>query len=867
MLGVVISRWAFILLFLTSFAVLAQIPPQIPKSCESDAEPISGFLRAVADRPTAILFEQLGVAYGRAGNPQCAIAAFHRALGLDPNRTQTKYELALALIETHKPGAAAEQLRAVIANQADSFAAHNVLGLALQDLGRTAEAAAEFQTALRIKPDFGLAYYDLAQLMSAQKSYRAAIFYLKQGVSASPGPELAQQMRTALAIADAQVGDYDDAIPLFREATTAQPDSAELHFDLATAYAHGKNYADAVNEYREVLRLQPNRFDAQLLLGKALLNQSLVEESLPVLREYVRHSPKEPEGLEVLGDALKESSHSQEAIDILQRAIRANPASYKAHYDLGAVLGRANRLPDAIRELGVAVKLDPDSAEARYQLARLLTRNKEEAAAKEQLTKFSALKKNEDRQSKAGYFINRAGATLQQGRAQEAVSNYQQALALEPRDPKLHYNLAIALSKINDDEAEQRELKKAIELDPQFVEAHSQLGSSLLHAGWLAEAEREFRAAVNLDPQSSEALNNLGTVLGREGKNEDAEKLFRRATATDPGAPLGFVNLGLTLAAEKKYDEAQQQLQAALKLDPQNPGALNALGMLQGKTGHKAESVATFRQLAKLKPDSADAHLQLGIALADASDLDAALAEFATSIHLAPDSSVAYYNEGRAFYGLHRSDEAHRALESAVKLSPNYVDALLLLGALEHSSPYATELFRRVVTLDPGNTEARLYLGRNLLQEGKPEEAIAQWKEALKNDPDNLSVLSSLVRTLSQQKSPEAQEYLARLQATQKKEQVSDRVREMNNVALHSAEQNDWTQAIDQMRQAIDLCGQCPELGVLRKNIGLIYARKGDSRQAREQLQLALQLLRQGPDQAAASQALQQLDRTTPQPK
>ena len=863
MRAVVISRWACVL-FLNGCGILAQAQSaQIPKSCQSNIEPVSGLLRAVADQPTAMLFEQLGIAYGRTGNPKCAIAAFHRALDLEPGRTQSKYELALALIEAHAPAEAAEQLHAVIANQPDSFAAHNVLGLAFQDLGRTEDAANEFQTAIRIKPDFALAYYDLAQLRSAQKSYRAAVFYLTQGLSTSPSAEMAQQMRTALAVTDAQLGNYDDAIPLFREASTAQPESAELHFDLATAYAHLKNYTDAVNEYREVLRLDPHRNDAQLLLAKALLNQSLVEESLPVLRDYVQHNPNSPEGLEVLGDALKESSHSQEAIDILQRAIRANPATFKAHYDLGAVLGRSNQLQAAIRELRVAVKLNPDSPDARYQLARLLSRDKEDAASKEQLARFSALKEEEERQSKAGFFINRASAAFQQGHAEEARENYEQALALQPHDPKLHYNLAIALSKSNAAD-EQRELRKAIELDPNFFEAHSQLGSSLLSAGRLAEAEHEFRVAEGLDPSSPEALNNLGTVFGREGKNEDAEKLFQRAIAADPGAPLGFVNLGLTLAAQKKYDDAQQQLHAALKLDPKNIGALNALGMVEDKTGHKEESVATFRELVKLEPNSADAHLQLGIALADASNLDAALIEFSNAIRLAPDSSLAYYNEGRAFYGLHRLDDAHRALESAVKVSPNYVDALLLLGVLEHSSPYATELFRRVIALDPGNTEARLYLGRNLLQEGKHEDAITQWKVALKYDPDNLSVLSSLARTLSQQKSPEAQVYLARLQAAQKKEQVSDRVRELNNFALHAAEQNHWAQAVDQMQQAIDICGQCQEMGVLRKNIGLIYAREGDTRQAQQQLQLALELLPGGPDQAAAKQALRQLEGSAP---
>ena len=55
-----------------------------------------------------------------------------------------------------------------------------------------------------------------------------------------------------------------------------------------------------------------------------------------------------------------------------------------------------------------------------------------------------------------------------------------------------------------------------------------------------------------------------------------------------------------------------------------------------------------------------------------------------------------------------------------------------------------------------------------------------------------------------------------------------------------------------------------PQLGVLRKNMGLIYARKGDAEHARQELQMALKLLPNGPDLIATEQALQQLRQSSP---
>jgi tetratricopeptide (TPR) repeat protein len=220
----------------------------------------------------------------------------------------------------------------------------------------------------------------------------------------------------------------------------------------------------------------------------------------------------------------------------------------------------------------------------------------------------------------------------------------------------------------------------------------------------------------------------------------------------------------------------------------------------------------------------------------------------------------ALYNRGRVLYALRRNDDARDSLDRAVKLSPNYVEALLLLGIIVHSSPYATQLFQRVVEIDPANSQARFYLGRNLLQEGKRDEAIAEWKQAVEADPDNMSALSNLARTLSQTNRPEAPQYMRRLQALQQKQQLTDRVKELNNFALRSAEEKNWSEASEQLKEAIDLCGHCVQLGILRKNAGLIYVKQGDSFHARQELEIARRLLPEGPDLAAVKQALAQLD-------
>ena len=85
----------------------------------------------------------------------------------------------------------------------------------------------------------------------------------------------------------------------------------------------------------------------------------------------------------------------------------------------------------------------------------------------------------------------------------------------------------------------------------------------------------------------------------------------------------------------------------------------------------------------------------------------------------------------------------------------------------------------------------------------------------------------------------------------EERQQLTDRLKQLNNFALQAAKDNNWPQAISQIQEAINLCQRCPQLGILHKNIGLIYARKGE-----QQLQLALKLLPGGPDAVAAAETL-----------
>jgi len=100
-----------------------------------------------------------------------------------------------------------------------------------------------------------------------------------------------------------------------------------------------------------------------------------------------------------------------------------------------------------------------------------------------------------------------------------------------------------------------------------------------------------------------------------------------------------------------------------------------------------------------------------------------------------------------------------------------------------------------------------------------------------------------------------------RFQALQRSRQLSSQVKVLNNFALEAADARNWPQAVEQLQEAIKLCEKCEQLPVLHRNLGLMYARKGDLVRARGELQLALGT---NPQDADAANALRIMDRLQP---
>jgi tetratricopeptide (TPR) repeat protein len=827
----------------------------------------------------------LGMIQDRRGVLKEARQALLRSSKLDPSFLATHIYLGRMYLRSGKPDQAAAEFQAGVRLGDNGAAdAHYGLGLALNAQTQYEEALPNLRAAVASRPAeaprlFALGQTEvelarledirsLAQIESLPEGrttvpnpyYLAAISHLEQALAGSPTEELSRAIEMDLGVAYSHSGRDGEAARIFQKLLRFWPESPQLHFNLGVVYGHLQRYSEAVAQFHETLKLKSDDDNARLAVAHVYLSYGQFKDAIPYLRSYIQHKPANAHAYELLGRAYRRQGLYSEAVEVLRKGAQLDPQNYEARYDLGASLARLGHTEQAIEQLQEAKRLRPDGSEAAYELGLLLMKKNGQQAARGELEQFGQLKVQADQRMRAGVPNNQGNDLMKQGRVREAVAAYEAATRMDPGNAPFHYNLALAQAKLGDRAGEQRALQQAIKADPGFAKAHNQLGLSYLANGRQADAEKEFKKALEISPEFAEAENNLGVLYGRLGNDAQALLLFQKAAQHSPQYVDALANLGLALADQGKYEEARRTLQRTVTASPQNPGAYTALGMIAATTGRSGEASQYFRKATELQPSSSEAHINLGNALKEQFNFAGALKEFSEAVRLAPESALAHYNRGRLLYDAGNHQEAQAELETARRLSPDDPRTLYLLAlaaAQMNNFARSAELLKKLVQVETRDSDAQELLGEVLLRLGKTTEAIEHWQAALDVDPNKLMVLYDLSNLLGKLGRPEASNYARRLDALERRQQLTDLVLLLDHFSEEAARTHNWPEAVAQLQEAQRLCGACAQAPDLHRDLGLIYCRQGRIEDGRAELRMAAKLK---PDYSEVLKTLQVLE-------
>jgi tetratricopeptide (TPR) repeat protein len=154
---------------------------------------------------------------------------------------------------------------------------------------------------------------------------------------------------------------------------------------------------------------------------------------------------------------------------------------------------------------------------------------------------------------------------------------------------------------------------EALRTRPNFDLALDNLAIVLLNQGKSTEALPLLLRAVQVNPSFADAQNNLAVALERAGKIDDAITHYNQAIRLDPALEVAHVNLAKLLATHGKVDEAVREYLEASRLKPDDALPHYDLGIIFNGKGDIHRAVAEFETAVRLKPGYAEAQRALMI--------------------------------------------------------------------------------------------------------------------------------------------------------------------------------------------------------------------------------------------------------------
>ncbi len=238
---------------------------------------------------------------------------------------------ALWFAEVHSAQGKLERLGAIVADLPASVRAHFNYATALQEAGRTDEAAREFSAALRLNPGSAKAHVNLAALLMEK-------------------------------------GKLDEAQIHFEQALRIEPNNAEYHSGYAYLLDQLGHDERAAAECEASIRLAPKSAQAHYSYGAFLEKHGKVDEAIAHYREALQADARLVDAHIDLGSLLFDKGQVAEAKDHFQKASSLNPKLAQPHNYLGKVFLREGDVDHAVLQFQEALRLHPDFPEAEENL-------------------------------------------------------------------------------------------------------------------------------------------------------------------------------------------------------------------------------------------------------------------------------------------------------------------------------------------------------------------------------------------------------------------------------------------------------------------------------------------------------------------
>lgn len=314
--------------------------------------------------------------------------------------------------------------------------------------------------------------------------------------------------------------------------------------------------------------------DARLMYARMLAAERRMDEAREQFQRLERDAPANAEVVVMLGFIALQSQDFATAETRLKRGLELNYRDPDTlHFYLGQLAEEGKRPEDAIAHYA-NVRGGEQAVPAAARHALLLGRMTRVDEARR------VLQETEAQTDQQRAMLAQAEAQVLRDAKQhgEAFGVVLDALAQQPDNPDLLYDVAMAAEKVDRLDVFEEKLKRLIEIKPDHAQAYNALGYTLADRNIrLAEARAYIEKALTLSPDDAFILDSMGWVHYRQGSIDDGLRYLQRAYAVRPDPEIA-AHLGEVLWVKGMKQEAERVWRAALVEHPNSEELQGAIG-------------------------------------------------------------------------------------------------------------------------------------------------------------------------------------------------------------------------------------------------------------------------------------------------
>jgi tetratricopeptide (TPR) repeat protein len=433
----------------------------------------------------------------------------------------------------------------------------------------------------------------------------------------------------------------------------------------------------------------------------------------------------------------------ERAIQNMQQASQLDPNRADVPLRMGEVYASAGDADRAAAAYRNAQTLDPGSPEPYLGLAKL---QQAQGKTQEAISTLNQLLGTSPRYYPAYEQLRAIHAAL--GDEQSARASVQRGAQVEPQTTSDHLWRGKFLRVLGDNAQAAQEFRRAAQ-DPQLWEAHLYLGEILQEAGQGPEALAEYRQALDKQPNNPTALLHAGQLLVLAGQTDEAETMFKRLTSLSPGNVEGHIAYLRLLLSKGDTRAAIAEGKRAVQADDRRADAHFFLGAAYESEKDWPAATQQYKIATERDPKLSDAFIRLARSLFYEDRYTEALEVSDTAIKMRAGDANAYRWKAEAQHALGYSGAALETLHHALKLSPNYAEAIALAArafARHGDEQAALQYATRASLAEPRNPIGLLTLGQVHLERGRATDAATAYRAALELAPHSAEALVGLGR-------------------------------------------------------------------------------------------------------------------------